>query len=65
MKAKHTIILIALGFAIGYWGTLRKITHASDANTLLTIATILKVVGILGLAYKVISYEGFRKFMNK
>lgn len=65
MKAKHTIILIALGFAIGYIGTLRKITHAADANTLLTIGTILKVVGILWLSYKVISYEGFRKFMNR
>jgi hypothetical protein len=65
MKAKHTIILIALGFAIGYFGTLEKIMHRSEANILLTIGTILKVVGILGLAYKVISYEGFRKFMNK
>jgi hypothetical protein len=65
MKAKHTIILIALGFALEYIGALRKISHAADANTLLTIGVILKVVGIVGLAYKVISYEGFRKFMNR
>jgi hypothetical protein len=62
MKAKHTIILIALGFAIGYIGTL---TRGTEAYTLFTIGTILKVVGILWLAYKVISYEGFRKFMNR
>lgn len=65
MKAKHTIILIALGFAIGYIGELRRISHAADAGILLTIGTILKVVGICWFAYKVISYEGFRKFMNR
>jgi hypothetical protein len=65
MKTKHTIILIALGFAIGYLGTLTKVLHRSEANALLTIGTIMKVVGILWLAYKVISYEGFRKFMNR
>jgi uncharacterized membrane protein YidH (DUF202 family) len=65
MKAKHTILLIALGFALGYLGTLTKIMHRTEANTLLTIGTILKVVGILWLAYKVIRYEGFRKFMER
>lgn len=62
MKAKHTIILIALGFAIGY---LASFFHRSEAGVLVTIGVILKIVGVLGLAYKVISYEGFRKFMNK
>ena len=64
MKAKHTIILIASGFAIGYMGTLTTIFHRSEASILVTIGTILKIVGILWLAYKIISYEGFRKFMN-
>lgn len=65
MKAKHTIILIALGFAIGYLGTLPGIFGRSAANVLLILGTLLKVLGILWLAYKVISYEGFRKFMNR
>jgi hypothetical protein len=65
MKAKHTIILIALGFAIGYIGTLTTILHRSEASILVTIGTLLKVVGILCLAYKIVSYEGFRKFMNR
>lgn len=65
MKAKHTIILIAIGFALGYLGSLNHVFGRSQANILLTLGVILKVVGILWLAYKVISYEGFRKFMNR
>jgi uncharacterized membrane protein YidH (DUF202 family) len=62
MKAKHTIILIALGFAIGYMATF---FHRSEASVFVSIGAILKIIGVLGLAYKVVSYEGFRKFMNK
>lgn len=65
MKAKHAVVLITAGFAVGYWGELRRITHAADAYTLLLVGTVLKVTGILLLAYKVVSYEGFKKFMNR
>jgi hypothetical protein len=65
MKAKHTILMIALGFAISYLGTLSKMMHRTEANTLVMIGTILKVAGILLLAYKIIKYEGFRKFMER
>jgi hypothetical protein len=65
MKAKHTILMIALGFAIGYLGTLTTIFPRSEAGILVIIGTLLKVIGILWLAYKVINYEGFRKFMNR
>ena len=65
MKAKHTILMIALGFAIGYLGTLTQIFSRTEANIMVVIGTILKVVGILLLAYKIIKYEGFRKFMER
>ena len=65
MKAKHTILMIALGFAIGYLGTLTQIFSRTEANIMIVIGTILKVVGILLLAYKIIKYEGFRKFMER
>ncbi|HEV7332988.1 MAG TPA: hypothetical protein VGN63_18270 [Flavisolibacter sp.] len=65
MKAKHTILLIAAGFCLDYVGTLFRSWHWSQAQTLLLLATILKVAGILLLAYKVISYDGFRRFMER
>jgi len=65
MKAKHTILLIALGFCLEYVSTLSRILYRGEAATLIVLATILKVLGILLLAYKVVRYEGFRKFMER
>ena len=64
MKAKHTVLLIAIGYALDFWASLRRITHSADANTLLFIATVCKVAGVLLLAYKVIRYKGFKNFME-
>lgn len=64
MKAKYAIILIALGYCLDFVGAISKITHAPYANNLLLIAVCLKVVGVMLLVFKIISYEGFKKFMN-
>lgn len=65
MKAKHTILLIALGFSLEFIGGLFRITHKPPANAVLLTATVCKVLGVLLLAWKVIRYEGFRKFMER
>lgn len=65
MKAKHTILLIALGFCLHYIGTLSAILHRSETQVLLVLGTLLKIIGILWLAFKVVRYEGFRKFMER
>lgn len=65
MKAKHTILLIALGFCLDFVGSFSRLLHRGESTTLLLLATILKVLGILLLAYKVVRYEGFRKFMER
>lgn len=65
MKAKHAILLIALGYCLDFAGAWSKILHAPYANNLLLIAVCLKVVGVVLLAFKIISYEGFKKFMNR
>ena len=62
MKAKHTILLIALGFSLDF---LARVMPGSEARTLVVIAAILKVLGVLLLAWKVVRYEGFRKFMER
>ena len=65
MKAKHTILLIALGFCLEYIGSLSRFLHRGEGQVLLILATILKVVGIVWLAFKVVSYDGFRRFMER
>lgn len=65
MKAKHTVLLVALGFALEFIGGLLKITHRPSANSVLLTATVCKVLGVLLLAWKVVRYEGFRKFMER
>lgn len=62
MKTKHAVLLIALGFCLEF---VARIVHRGEAGTLLVIATIVKVLGVLLLAYKVVKYEGFRKFMER
>ena len=64
-KANHTIRLFARGFCLEYVGSLSRIMHRGEAATLMVLATVLKVLGILLLAYKVVRYEGFRKFMER
>lgn len=62
MKAKHTILLIALGFSLDF---VTRLLPTGASRTLVVIATILKVLGVLLLAWKVVRYEGFRKFMER
>jgi hypothetical protein len=65
MKAKYTILIIVVGYCLDFMGTLFKIQHQGYADTALLIATILKVIGLVLLTYKIIQYEGLKEFMNK
>lgn len=65
MKAKYTIVLIALGFCLDFVGSLCKTAHYSNANAILLMATVVKVTGVLWLTFKIISYTGFKKFMEQ
>jgi hypothetical protein len=65
MKAKYTIVLIALGFCLDFVGSLCKMAHYPNANTIFLMATVVKVTGVLWLTFKIISYTGFKKFMEQ
>ena len=65
MKAKYTILLIALGFALEFVASLSRLFHRGEAHSLLILGTVLKILGVLSLAWKVVTYEGFRKFMER
>ena len=65
MKAKYSISIIVIGYCLDFMGALFKIQHQSFADNVLILATFLKVFGLMLLAYKIITYDGFRSFMNK
>jgi hypothetical protein len=42
-----------------------RLMHWQGWNIISLMATILKVVGVLWFAFKILSYDGFRRFMEK
>ena len=65
MKAKYTIVIILVGYCLEFMGGLFKIQHNSFAVNILVTAIVIKVLGMVLLTYKIIQYQGFKKFMNK
>jgi len=64
MKVKHAIIFLVVGFCLDFIGVLFKIMHYANGDTLLTIATFLKVFGGLLLLYKILTNPKIKDFMN-
>lgn len=64
MKAKHAIILLIIGYCLDFIGGLFKILHRSEADTILIIAAILKVFGLLLFLYKIINHPKIKEFLN-
>jgi hypothetical protein len=65
MKAKHSIALLVFGYCLDFVGGLFKILHSPKADTILTIAAILKILGAILLLYKVTNYPKIKEFLNK
>ncbi|PUZ22621.1 hypothetical protein DCC81_19495 [Chitinophaga parva] len=64
MKAKHAVILLALGFCTDFAAAAFKITHWRGTNELFFTAILLKIAGALLLVYKLITSRQLRGFMN-
>jgi hypothetical protein len=64
MKAKHALLLIAVGYCLQFLGAYFKIVHRGSANFLLLAAMILKVAGVVLLCWKLIRYPGLHKFLE-
>jgi len=45
-------------------GGLFKIMHRQGADTILTIAAILKIAGALLFLYKLVTYPTWKEFLN-
>jgi len=64
MKAKHAITMLVLGYCLDFIGGLFKILHRSEADTILVIAAILKVFGLLLFLYKLTNHPKIKEFLN-
>jgi hypothetical protein len=64
MKTKHAITLLVLGYCFDFVGALLKITHSPNADTVLKVGAILKVLGGLLLLFKILSYPKFKDILN-
>ncbi|GAB3300478.1 hypothetical protein ACFQT0_24980 [Hymenobacter humi] len=64
MKAKHALILYALGLCGDAFGALFTIQHWAGGRDVLLAATILKVSGILLLVVKLLAYPKVKEFLN-
>jgi hypothetical protein len=65
MKAKYALFIFGLGYCLEFIGALMKILHTYHADSILVVATILKVLGALLLIYKVSNYPKFKEFLNQ
>ena len=64
MKIKHAILLLILGYCCDFAGALFKILHMMYADPLLVVGMILKVAGLLLLAYKLFTHPKAKEFLN-
>ncbi|HEX8563219.1 MAG TPA: gliding motility protein GldL [Flavobacterium sp.] len=64
MKTKHAVIVFVLGMLLACVGALMKIMHWPGANMVLTVATVLEVVGGVVFLAKILSNPKVKEFMN-
>jgi hypothetical protein len=64
MKIKHAILLLAIGYCFDFIGALGKILHTVFADPLLTLAMVLKMIGVIVFVYKLFTYPKAKDFLN-
>ncbi|HEX3933622.1 MAG TPA: hypothetical protein VHW43_03015 [Puia sp.] len=64
MKIKHAILLLVLGYCCDFVGTTFKILHAAYGDMLFVLGTVLKVLGLLLLVFKLFTHPEAKEFLN-
>lgn len=64
MKTKYALVILIIGFAVGFVGALFKIMHWPLGNILLTTAIFLQIIGCLTFLYKLVTYPKIKDFLN-
>jgi hypothetical protein len=65
MKAKHALILLALGFIFDLTGAWMKMAHWRNADIVFLTGLVLKIVAVIILTFKIVSYPGWKGFWNR
>ena len=64
MKAKHAVIVLGIGICLYIIGALFKIMHWPFAGIIITVASLLELIGIILFLYKLFKYPKFKEFLN-
>ncbi len=64
IKFKYGVVLLLIGYSIDFYGSLQKILHVPNSNLILTIATALKIVGMLIILVKIITNKKLRDLLE-
>ena len=64
MKIKSSIWIIAFAYIVDFIGMWMKITHQAFADFFLTLATVLKVIGVLLFAIFFLRHPKVKEFLE-
>lgn len=64
MKTKYTLIIFVMGYCFDFIGSLLKILHYANADTLLIVGALFKVSGLLLFLYKILTHPKIKELMN-
>ncbi len=64
MKTKHALLILVIGFTIGFIASLLKILHMPGASIMLFIAGIIQIIGGVLFVYKLLTYPKIKDFLN-
>ena len=68
MKTKHTLIILAIGLLLTFFGVILKITHWEigpvNGSNLLTIGIWIEIIGGILFLIKLFSHPKFKDFLN-
>ena len=65
VKYKYIIALFLIGMAGRIFGTLAKVTHAPNANLLLTIFSLIMMGSIITAVIKIIATKDTNSILNQ
>ncbi|MCB0495175.1 MAG: hypothetical protein KDC79_03510 [Cyclobacteriaceae bacterium] len=64
MKIKHSLIIIAIGWAMVWVGAFFKINHSGYSEYFLTSGLSLSIIGGMAFIYKLVSHPKIKEFLN-
>ena len=64
MKIKYLLVVILIGFLCTIIGTLFKIQHWQFAGEIFALGSIIKVIFIVLLIWKILSSDKSKDFLN-